>query len=69
MLGVKAGAYLSEAPSGTPLWVGSWPYSQTLDLAQKAYRGQTLLIIMKITDIKSFITMAPGGCNIKHMDS
>jgi hypothetical protein len=39
MFAGKAGAYLSEAPFG----VGSWPYPQTLDLAEKACQGQTLV--------------------------
>jgi hypothetical protein len=27
--------------------LGSWPYPQTLDYTEKAYYGQTLLLIMK----------------------
>jgi hypothetical protein len=48
--------------------VGSGPYPQTLDYAGKVCQGQNILVYyehLKITTVKSFITLDPGRSVIK----
>ncbi len=52
MFASKAGAYPRKAMLGVPFLVGSWPYLQTLDLAEKASQGRALWLIMNICNLQ-----------------